>query len=151
MLIHYPKEKEKEKENQLAFFAALFTLLKLASRPRLKQNQNKIYFFLYVLTVWGSFSVTLLFWANICCQICVLPSQLEDVIRSGTLLYGVSTRNSTPSPISTQNRNSTRAGAGVCVWRRLCAWILKGERTQKCDRESESGGGFKSNQSMGDT
>ena len=42
---------------------------------------------------------------------CVLPAQLLDVIRSGTLLCGVTTRNGTPIPSSTRNRNSTRVGA----------------------------------------
>ena len=46
---------------------------------------------------------------------CVLPAQLLDVIRSGTLLCGVTTRNSAPIPSSTRNRNSTRVGAVTCV------------------------------------
>ena len=42
---------------------------------------------------------------------CVSPSQLLDVIQSGTLLCGVTNRNSAPIPSSTRNRNSTRVGA----------------------------------------
>ena len=43
--------------------------------------------------------------------LCVSPSQLLDVIQSGTLLCGVTTLNSAPIPSSTRNRNSTRVGA----------------------------------------
>ena len=46
-----------------------------------------------------------------CCQIYVSLSQLQDAIRSGTLRYGVPTRNSTPIPSSTGNRNFTRVGS----------------------------------------
>ena len=42
---------------------------------------------------------------------CVSLSQLLDVIRSGTLLCGVSTQNSPPIPSSTRNRNSIRVVA----------------------------------------
>ena len=46
---------------------------------------------------------------------CISPAQLPDVIRSETLLCGVTTWNSTPIPSSTQNRNSTQVGAVTCV------------------------------------
>ena len=61
--------------------------------------------------------------------------------RNGTLLYGVSTRNSTPTPIDTQNRNSTRVGTG----------ILWGNVRRSVIGKTESGGRFRSNQAMGGT
>ena len=81
----------------------LVTLQKLYLQAKLKQNL----LFFYLLTAWSTFSLTLLFWANMCCQICTSSWQLQDIILSGKLLYGVPSRNSTPIPSSTWNRNST--------------------------------------------
>ena len=71
MLRHYPKPNEKEISWHL--LAGIFTLLKLASylrlvllqKPYLQAKQKQNLFFFYLLTIWGSFLVTLLFQANI--------------------------------------------------------------------------------------
>ena len=81
----------------------LVSLQKLCLQAKLKQNLS----FFYLLKAWSTLSLTLLFWANMCCQICTSPWQLQDIIRSGKLLYGVPSRNSPPIPSSTWNRNST--------------------------------------------
>ena len=81
----------------------LVSLQKLCLQAKLKQNLS----FFYLLAAWSTLSLTLLFWANMCYQICTSPWQLQDIIRSGKLLYGVPSRNSPPIPSSTWNRNST--------------------------------------------
>ena len=81
----------------------LVSLKKLCLQAKLKQNLS----FFYLLTAWSIFSLTLLFWANMCCQIFTSSWQLQDIILSRKLLYGVPSRNSTPILSSTWNRNST--------------------------------------------
>ena len=97
-------------------FAPIFTSLKLSSYLRLvnlresclktKPKQNVV--FLRVLATWESLT-------NKRCQISVSTSQLQDVIWSETLLYGVPIRNSIPTLSRTQNRNFTRVGAKVSI------------------------------------
>ena len=102
MLRHYPKPNEKEISWHL--LAGIFTLLKLASylrlvllqKPYLQAKQKQNLFFFYLLTIWGSFSVSLLFQANIAARFALqLILELQDVIWKRTLLYRVPTRNST--------------------------------------------------------
>ena len=81
----------------------LVSLKKLCLQAKLKQNLS----FFYLFTAWSIFSLTSLFWANMCCQICTSSWQLQDIILSRKLLYGVPSRNSTPILSSTWNWNST--------------------------------------------
>ena len=112
MLRQYPKQKSKE--NQLAFFAALFTQVKLAGQLRLKQNRRKIIFPLrlhslglilshlvilskHVLLYLRLTLTAISEWNSTIRSTCLeqQPTPISSIIRSGTLLYGVPTWNST--------------------------------------------------------
>ena len=163
MLRQYPKQKSKE--NQLAFFAALFTQVKLAGQLRLKQNRKKNHF-PSTSSQFGAHSQSPCYSEQTCAAIFAshLNSHFGVELYYTEYLLGIATYsdqqyysewNSTirrtyleqhPTPISTWNRNSTRVGAGGCVWRRLCAWNLWGNVLRSVTGKTESSGGVRSNQ-----
>ena len=113
-----------------SIFTATFTVLNLANYQRLVLLRNP-----YTLNQ-TNFSFPLLHHSlrliQSSCQQACAPMFLRlthtasgrYVIRCGTLLCTVPTRNSAPAPSRTQNRNSTRVGALRCFldWYGLKVW-----------------------------
>ena len=154
MLRQYPKQKSKE--NQLAFFAALFTQVKLAGQLRLKQNRRKIIFPQRLHSLGLILSHLVILSKHVLLDLRLTLTAIKCIIRSGTLLYGVPTQNSTLlrlvvlfgvelyyteyllgiAPYSDQYLEQ-EFYSGWCRRLRLeKTMCLKsvGERSQKCDR-----------------